>query len=510
MKINKTKITFSALFFIFLIIQTTYSQTQLGNDIFGGVGFEESGSAVAISGNGNRIAVGSPEYSYSVFFDVGRVKIFEIQNNEWVQIGSEIVGETESEAAGNSITFSQDGNVVAIGMPFNTNQNGTNSGRCKVYEFINGDWSQKGTDLIGDSPSDAMGYTVSISDDGNRLALGGYLNNNTNGDNAGQTKVFEFNNGDWTQIGQSIYGESEDDLSGQFIDLSGNGSRLAISATHNSGNDPNGNKVGHVRIFELDENNNTWIQLGEDLNGEENLNQYGTSVSLSFDGNILAIGTPRFGDSGAMEIFIGYAQVFEFADNNWNQLGQNIKGETRDDFFGNSVALTSDGTRIVIGAPLNDISGLTASGYVKVFDFMNEEWVQVGSTITADQNDSRLGFSVSISTDGNRFIAGGPRYSQDLLSYNGIAKVFEFEPTSINNFNVSHKFIISPNPTSGVFSIKNELIQNLNVFNQTGHLLQQFKNNGTNQFDISQLNPGIYFVQIELNGVTFWEKIIKI
>ena len=53
-------------------------------------------------------------------------------------------------------------------------------------------------------------------------------------------------------------------------------------------NDGNGNGAGHVRIYEI--NGNLWSQLGQAIEGESPGDYSGTSVSLSSDGNIIAIG----------------------------------------------------------------------------------------------------------------------------------------------------------------------------------------------------------------------------
>ena len=59
--------------------------------------------------------------------------------------------------------------------------------------------------------------------------------------------MFENIGGSWTQIGQDIDGEAANDRSGFSISLSSDGSKVAIGAYYNDGN---GTDAGHVRIFE--------------------------------------------------------------------------------------------------------------------------------------------------------------------------------------------------------------------------------------------------------------------
>ena len=76
-------------------------------------------------------------------------------------------------------------------------------------------------------------------------------------------RVYENNNGAWTQIGSDIDGEGSSDQSGFSVSLSSDGSVVAIGARYNDGG---GTYSGHVRIYE--NNNGTWTQIGSDIDGE--------------------------------------------------------------------------------------------------------------------------------------------------------------------------------------------------------------------------------------------------
>jgi len=86
------------------------------------------------------------------------------------------------------------------------------------------------------------------------------------------------------QLGNDIDGEAAGDNSGQALAISSDGRRVAIGA---GGNDGNGNRSGHVRVFEW--SGNAWLQLGDDIDGEA-AEDYFHKVSLSTDGNRVAIG----------------------------------------------------------------------------------------------------------------------------------------------------------------------------------------------------------------------------
>lgn len=82
----------------------------------------------------------------------------------------------------------------------------------------------------------------------------------------------------WVQIGQDIDGESAEDLSGYSISLSDNGLRVAIGAAFNDGN---GIDSGHVRVYQFSSGSGLWEQMGQDIDGEAPGDLSGFSVSLS-------------------------------------------------------------------------------------------------------------------------------------------------------------------------------------------------------------------------------------
>ncbi|MGB0676770.1 MAG: hypothetical protein ACPGO8_04100, partial [Ilumatobacteraceae bacterium] len=86
------------------------------------------------------------------------------------------------------------------------------------------------------------------------------------------------------QLGSDIDGEAAGDMSGWSVSLSSDGTIIAIGA---GGNDDNGSSAGHVRVYQY--SNDSWTQLGSDIDGEAANDNSGGSVSLSSDGTIIAI-----------------------------------------------------------------------------------------------------------------------------------------------------------------------------------------------------------------------------
>jgi LPXTG-motif cell wall-anchored protein len=146
--------------------------------------------------------------------------------------------------SGYSVAMSGDGSRIAIGAR-NNDGNGSNAGHVRVYTLINGTWTQTGADIDGEAAGDRSGYSVAMSKDGSRIAIGA-PNNDGTGSDAGHVRVYTLISGTWTQIGADIDGEADDDYSGYSVAMSGDGSRIAIGAINNDGK---GSNAGHVRVF---------------------------------------------------------------------------------------------------------------------------------------------------------------------------------------------------------------------------------------------------------------------
>ena len=179
-------------------------------------------------------------------------------SQNWNQIGQDIDGEAANDQSGSSVSISSDGNRIVIGAPENDGSSNA-SGHVRIYENINGSWSQIGQDIDGESTFDNIGYSVSISSDGNRVAAGATINSG-NGPQSGHVRLYEWDGSSWTQMGLDIDGEASGDYSGTSVSISADGSKVAIGAPKADGTP--GNHPGHVRIFNWD-GSLTWNRNGK-------------------------------------------------------------------------------------------------------------------------------------------------------------------------------------------------------------------------------------------------------
>ena len=327
--------------------------SQLGQILEG----EDSGvQSVAINNTGNILAIGQYQGGGD---GQGKVSVYEYNSNNesWELLGNDIFG-SEGNYYGEYICMNSNGNIVAT----DYSSNGESDG-IRVFEYINSQWIQLGTNIQFSLEVSIGNHVIpSLSSDGMTIALG-------SSSNSGFVEVYSYNNSSWVQIGQTIQGEGEGDYSGQSVSLSSDGNIIAIGAPGNNTESDN-NDAGHIRVYELIDE--IWEQMGTDIDGFQEADYLGYSVSISDDGFTLAAGAPN----STYGLWQGFVNLYSWDGYNWNQIGESIYGQGNEDYFGRSVALTGDGTKLVVGAPeTND-----GYGYVSCFNLF-EACTNFGCTI---------------------------------------------------------------------------------------------------------------------------------
>ena len=295
--------------------------------------------------------------------------------------------------------------------------NGANSGHVRVYQYSGSSWTQLGQDIDGATPADESGFSVSLSSDGTIVAIGALYNDGNALINSGHVRVYEYSGSSWTQLGTDIDGEASNDNSGQSVSLNANGNIVAIGAKYNDGN---GTNSGHVRVYQYIAG--LWTQLGADIDGEASNDWSGNSVSLSSDGTIVAIGANL--NNGVNGSDSGHVRVYQYSGSSWTQLGADIDGEAGNDESGYSVSLSSDGYIVAIGALYNDGNN-SNSGHVRVYQYSGSSWTQIGQDIDGEAGNDNSGNSVSLSSDGTIVAIGAHR--NDGNNYNsGHVRVYKY------------------------------------------------------------------------------------
>ena len=353
---------------------TSGSWLQLGEDIDGESAHENFGRSVALSADGHRLAVGGTH-----------VRAFEWSGSGWTRLGSEV-------ALGQSVALSADGSRLAIGgFP------------VRVFEWSNGAWAQVGAGIEQEAIEDTfLDVSLALSSDGSRIAIGAPANNG-GGTNSGSVRVFDWDGSEWVQFGSDLDGAANYEHFGSAIAMSADGSRLAVGA-------PNyGTRTGQVRVF-IDFQGVGWAPLGRSMPTGSIGDRLGISVAMNDAGTRIAAGAP----GGHPDLDRpGSVYVYDLQQTPgpwWQQVGDVIEGQFDGDFFGGSIALTADGTRLAVGAHLHEYGG-AQSGHVRVFDSIDSTWQQVGLDIDGQVSGDHVGLAVAASADGSTIAVGAPNSS---------------------------------------------------------------------------------------------------
>lgn len=233
----------------------------------------------------------------------------------------------------------------------------TGSGYARVYELVGSSFTQLGgtIDTIATPNFALAGTSVAMNAAGDRVAVGSPIDG---ANDVGIVRIYDFVASGWQQVGGDIPGSARDCRAGASVDLSADGSRVAIGAPDTDvGTDAS---AGQARVFEFAAS--AWSQIGQNMNGAASFDNFGNSVSLNELGDRLLVGSPApfgFGGTG------GSATLFQYDGSTWKQLSK-IEEVLPSDLTGSSVALSGDGKRASVGSPGN--SPGTSAGLARVFD----------------------------------------------------------------------------------------------------------------------------------------------
>ena len=194
-------------------ILNSTAQTQIGADIDGTEAGDLSGISLCISRDGNTIAIGSND-------SFGQVRVFKLASTVWSQMGADIVGDAH-DYSGRSVSMASDGKTIAISSIGNS-LNGKESGLVRVYKWSGSEWKQLGNSILGKEANDNSGWSISLSNNGEILAIGSPWGKN-NGNMSGHVRIYKWSGSNWTQLGTDIAGDAVSDQSGWSVSISGNG-----------------------------------------------------------------------------------------------------------------------------------------------------------------------------------------------------------------------------------------------------------------------------------------------
>jgi len=353
--------------------------------------------------------------------------------NLWTK-SSSVIEDCGAGSSNHLMEMSKDGNVLVC-------KNGTVSAGIKAKTYIssgNSGWSSGNIDN-GDTSRSFDGTffsAVDLNDDGSTLAIS----------SSGAVWIYSRNGNNWTQKNNTndptsgsynnagVSGEANGDYFGHSVSLSSDGNRIAVGApAADGGGYANSGSISvwdWTEITGAGQDRTEWVQVGSTRYGHIDGSGYGLgdSISMSKDGNVIISGAPTR----------EYARVFRWDGSDWNAEATFNSDISSSDCFGDDVDIDADGNTVVVSA--NGCDGENDRGYVNVYrkSSSNNTWAQLGSSILGEYDDGsgfqgdEFGHAVSISDDGSVVAISSRKNpgSLDISSqYNknaGHVRVFEY------------------------------------------------------------------------------------
>ena len=380
------------------------------------------GWSVSISSDGSTAIIGAYLENTSPNTDNGAAYVFTRSAGVWSQQQKLLASDAaSSDNFGYSVALSSDSNTAIVGAYNESTSPNSENGAAYVFTRSSGTWTQQQKLTASDAATDdSFGYSVALSSDGNTALIGAYTVDDPN-TNQGSAYVFTRSAGTWTEQQQLTASDySSGDQFGWSVSLSSDGNTAIIGA---NSNDVTITDQGAAYVFTRSAG--VWTEQQRLVASDAAVSdQFGYSVALSQDGNTAIIGaylenTSPNTDNGAAYVFTRSAGV-------WSQQ-QKLTASVAavEDYFGVSVALSSDGNTAVIGAFERDTSPNTNQGAAYVFTRTSGTWTEQQKLTASDAASSdRFGGSVALSSDGNTAIIGSNLEDTSPNTSNGAAYIY--------------------------------------------------------------------------------------
>jgi FG-GAP repeat len=370
------------------------------------------------------------------------------------------------------IDLSGDGNTMVVGarqedsnaLGVNGNQannSATDAGAAFIYGRSGGTWTQQAYLKASNTETgDCFGGAVAISADGNTVAIGAHLEDSSaTGVNGSQTNngtvdsgavyIFTRSGTTWTQQAYlKPTNTGSRDYFGIYVDLSGDGNTLLVSASYEDGaaTGVNGNQSSNASFdsgaaYVFTRSGGTWSQRAYlKASNTEADDRFGSAIAISRDGSTVAVGATgeasastgvngNQADNSAHSS--GATYVFTQSGGNWSQQAYLKASNTEAvDGFGKALSLNTDGSLLAVGAPSEDGSATGVNGpndnaaanagAVYLFSRSAGTWSPNAYVKASNTGaDDAFGDAVELSADGTTLAVGADGESSSATGVGG-------------------------------------------------------------------------------------------
>ncbi len=342
-------------------------------------------TSLAISANGQYIAVGAIDHIDEFYREAGMVIVYKWMGDTWQQFGSMLVELGENDF-GRSLALSENGGVLLVG------DSGYNEGDGAVYRYSYGyngeevDWVLEA--LLPGSDKEAFGYDLDMVPNNQVMIVGSPDYGGVGGDKNGKFSIYRwYDELGWGQP-DTYFSESIGAGLGSSLSCSNNYREVVVGAPMHDGG------KGFALLYKADYSSEELIPVDTLIRGTYEGENAGIAVDMSGDGQYIAVGAQGYQapseDSGRVGVFFSDEEKVE-------QIGQYITGEFRS-FLGFAVAISDSGktltvpqlgtnghTYVLTSGPLGDTDGDGISDEQESLDDDNCDFVYARQDMMPDE-----------------------------------------------------------------------------------------------------------------------------
>lgn len=372
-----------------------------------GAAYDTFGAAISVTPDGKTALIGANDGGYAV-------------SPGYVIPGAAYFFSTYATAAGKKVTplnppidgkfgsplaLADNGTTAVIGAPSATVDGKYFHGLAYIFINNGGVWTQQARLVDPDGAiGTGFGCVADIADDGNTLLIGS-CSNFTENLTIGSVSVFVRENGNWRLQKKFRGNDTEaDDAFPSAVALSGDGNTALVGAFMDDGvghNSDQGSAYVFVRSGEQ------WLQQEQLTAGDGGQwGYFGNAVALSSDGNTAMIGASRK----------NAAYVFTRSSGGWSQQAKLTPADL-DPYSSNfaaSLALANSGNIAVIGD----------NQCARLFVRTGTSWQEQEKLTTKDPEAYGFGQVLALADDGRTVLVGAPSATVAGNSYQGAVYVF--------------------------------------------------------------------------------------
>ena len=352
--------------------------------------------SLSVSSDGLTLLAGAYEHS-SEFNSGGRIEMIDTQ----FEVGIEALGQAENDAFGFSVSMSGNAETIAAIR--------TSDGILEIFD--------ENFNLRQEIDAGFVSFTsvFRVSRDGKWIVIAGDEAISFQ-DNVLKAKVYRLDESSllFEQHGSDIEIQTASIFGTYMIDFTSDGSAFVVSTVGGLQFD----QVGSFWVYGRGDGLDDFALLGEREISSEDDDGFGQSVGIVVmdSGDLLvAVGIPM----------TGKVATFIFRGGKWKS---HIEIEAGPEFnpdsdFGYAIAMNQNGSRIAVGARCYaEASSDGCDGAVQAYDIVGKAIFPVGSLL-AGPPYSFFGEAVAMSAKGNRLVVGAP---EDCIDFDCSGSVYVF------------------------------------------------------------------------------------